>query len=268
MIASHRGRLLAVAAGAVFVAAPLASANQITLNALNDTTLLASSRYDYNLGANSKIQVGRTDSADNRSLIRFDVGALPAYQQIDSITLKLTVSGGENGMSNRTEVYEIAADNVGWIEGTGADVGDKDTTGSTYAYREGDSQTPWAGSAGLGSAGTDYIDTLLASATFTGTPTVGEVVSFTFAGDANALTAILDRWTAPGGNAGLLLLEGLTQTQQHDRVQYRSREDSAGGGPRLVVDYAPAPAPEPASLALLGLGGLLMLPRRRKVVSC
>ena len=94
-----------------------------------------------------------------KALISFDLSSIPSDATCDSATY--TVYSGGGGLNTHT-MYSISAANSAWTE-----------TGATWNTRDGANN--WAGSAGLGTPGTDYEASSLGSGTFNfnpaGTPT-------------------------------------------------------------------------------------------------
>ncbi|MGB6220451.1 DNRLRE domain-containing protein, partial [Haloferula sp.] len=197
---------------------------------------------------------------EENSVLSFDVSALSGlYSSIDSITLRLTISKIDDNNGNTTyvditnNIYAVSAANRDWDEGA-----------ATWNNKA--AATPWAGSAGLATAGTDYVNTLLASHTFlsVSAPTNGTTIDFGFGGD---LTGLIDGWLVDNvdnsqSNPGLLISDPSFRTDAKLRTVYHSTEaTNSDFHPELIVTYTPVP--EPSSMLLLGLGGLALLRRRR-----
>lgn len=212
---------------------------------------------------------GAREEKNTRSLIRFDMEALDFEGLVvSSVTLKLRQRD-----ANVTNLSLFLVDDSGtnpnsnWEEGT--DTGSYSNgwwnrTSWSYCNRAlGDG---WDGGAGGGTLGT-----VLASVTET-PGAVGGCLDLVFTGDSAALTALISGWAtdrvtdwgrgsfAPPDtnvstpNPGMLLLGG------PGGATFYASENGNGFGPYLVVEYTP----EPATMSLLAVGGILGLIRRRK----
>ena len=253
-----------------------ASAATVTLTATDDATILGLLAND-NYGAYHVNPAGGIGGDSQVSVMRFDVGALNGlYSSIDSITLRLYYfndAGVDGGAGAGVEpvtanVHAISAANRAWVEGVsqgGAATGE--STWNNLAH----SSTPWAGSAGLGTVGTDYDSTVLATYSLPGPwvdrPADGTVIDFTFSGTSAALTTLINTWMVDNvdnsqANPGLLLRDP-TPSNVGGRNRFTAHSNENGNAalnPQLIVNYT---VPEPSSVLLLGLGGLAMFRRRR-----
>jgi hypothetical protein len=227
---------LAAAMGLLGLASS-ASAASLTFEVDRDTTLI-DFLPDNNFGGEPDFSVGALVNKDQRSIVGFDVSALNGlYSTIDSITLSLTLRGDVSSASELVnQVYAISAANQGWSEAT-----------STWNNAAGGTGG-WAGTAGLGTAVTDYDSTLLASTAFAADSSAGTVIDFTFTGNTVALTALIDTWNSIA-NPGLLLLDP-DGASAGERIKYYSSEDGTSTNrPELTVTYTAVP--EPGTYALI-----------------
>jgi len=98
-------------------------------------------------------------TTNRKALLRFDLSSIPSDATCDLATY--TVYSGGGGLNTHT-IYSVASGNGAWTE-----------TGATWDTMDG--STNWAGSAGLGTSGTDYEASPIGSGTFNfnpaGTPT-------------------------------------------------------------------------------------------------
>jgi hypothetical protein len=250
-----------------------ADAATIVFNATGDNTIINGVLANDNYGNFNPISSGKiNDAIPNQSaLVRFDVSALDGlYSSIDSITLRFhyvnDASAGAGNAVVTTNLHAITAANRGWIAGTHAGAA---ATGESTWNNLARNTTTWAGSAGLGTAGTDYDSTVLATHTLNSTrPAAGSVIDLTFAGDTVALTDLIDAWMVDNvdlsrANPGLLLRTPTPPAQNaRNRLTVSSMEDpNTALRPQLIVNYTVVPEP---SSALVGCLGLLALLRRRR----
>ncbi len=279
---------LSVAAVSSFGVAS-ASADVITLNVLQDTMLTFNSSPgnaapNDNFGARTTFETGARFTSStlqvSHALLRLDPTLVPnlTLNTINSITLRLVVTSGSNSANGNTiNLYQVAEANSGWVEGATA------TSGGSYTADDIDTSTwnsqisggtpgapavgtAWAGSAGLNTAGVDYVNSVLASFTWTSTVANGTVVNFVI--DDNTTTAaqraaILASFST--GNEGFLLNstnESLSANSER-RLTFGSSENLTSSNlPSFIIDYTPIP--EPGSLALLTAAGAMLLIKRRR----
>lgn len=133
-------------------------------------------------------------------MFRFDLSGIAAGQVCTAATLKL-YHADTNGIDNTYKLYKITDANGDWVEGTkdNATAGDGEPCWNKKAYNT----VNWAGSVGLETPGTDYINTSLAEVTTPGSITANAVLEIPFT--AAGLT-VLQSWFGAATNNGLLML--------------------------------------------------------------
>jgi hypothetical protein len=224
----------------------------------NEDTMLARNNNfngaaDQNFGGRADFAVGgrASDSFHRHSLIRFDVTSMAGeFSSIDAITLRLHFSVNSATFTDKNDtiqVYQVASANTGWIEGN--------LNGSTAAggqstwYHRNATTNNWAGSLGASTAGTDYVNTVLASTAFDRTELAGDVFDLVFTD-----TSFFANWVA-GTNPGLFL-RAQTGTQAAQVIFHSSEAGTAAFRPELIITYTPIP--EPSTFALVISGGIAM----------
>lgn len=194
-----------------------------------------------NMGASTSLRVYHGGgSFTNRALLRFDLSAIPSGATCNSATLYLTNTNTLDATCT-IGVYAIAAANTGWTEGAGSgDSGSAAATGESTWNNRAHSGTSWAGSAGLGTAGTDYNSTALGSAVWSST-TSGQTVT------ASLDTTTVASWFGTT-NPGLLLRE-IGDNWPSLRIA-SSDHATTGWRPKLVVEYVGSGGPQTYDLTL------------------
>ena len=218
-------------------------------------------------------------SNKKRSLIEFNVSAIPAGSTITSATVTLFLaqvagSGGGAGFGG-TLTLSLHKLLQGWGEGTSgsptsASVGG---TGQGFTAVNGDSTwtdsffntnstlaTPWTTPGGTFVAASSADNTTTASA-----------INTPYTWSSDQLTADVQSWVnGTSTNDGWELLSNL-ETTPTSFLGFWSKDGAAANGnmliaPTLSVTFTPAP--EPMSLLMLGMAAPLMLARRRKGSEC
>ena len=240
-----------------------ASANAVTL-AVNSSadTYLRGGAADQAYGATSSLLVGNHSSVGPfTGLFRFDLSTLPTSGiTIDSVSLTLTSTSSGAGATVTLTVFQLSLANADWVEG----IQDNSNADGSSAWNKKvrdivgavPTQADWAGTVGARTAGTDYVNTSLAS--FTGNAgTIGTgTLGFTSTGAFSSTVA-----GAAGGNLNLWV-GNPTVTAVSDFFRIASRETpGTSSDPLLTVNYTVVPEP---SAALLGGLGMLALLRRRR----
>jgi len=160
-----------------------------------------------------------------KPLFRFDLSGLPAGATCTAATLKLYALNTEG--SNTYNLYQVADANGDWVEGTKAAAAE---TGSPCWNKKAYNTVDWAGSAGMSTAGTDYINTVLATVTASSTGAGGEIfLTFNAAG-----LAVLASWFGAATNNGFVLITSSASTT----YEIASGENTtAGYRPVLSLSY-------------------------------
>lgn len=184
---------------------------------------------DQNTGADGRVIIGGVGGTSYRhELMRFNLSSLAGqFGTIDSATLRLFWNGA-NSNTGTVQVFAVSAANAGWVEGNSGTGGPAPNGVSTWGHRIRTSQL-WAGSPGASTAGTDYINTIIASAAYAAAPT-GQAFDLVFTD-----TSMINSWTGTP-NAGLYLRTAL----QDNQAVFHASESTAAQRPELILGYSPA----------------------------
>lgn len=191
-------------------------------------------------------------------IIKFDVSSLAGLTVTGPATLTFTIADTSVGPDTiypgpeflAFTVHSITDANAGWVQGNNsygppADAGE--VTYNNKAYPA----TPWAGSAGLSTSGTDYDAVAVATGLYDQKGTAeGAPLSITLP------ASLIQHWIDVN-NAGLRIR--VEPHEGYGAVQFYSSEYSTSHRPKLEVTAVP----EPASIGLLGMIGAGLLARRR-----
>ena len=232
---------------------------------------------------------------DCRTILRFDVrslGGLPNLQ-VQSITLKLFSTGFNDHTQQSSlddvaplhpQIHAITAANRDWVEGPGTGYDFVPFQSCYVAKRIGADASsvvaPWAGSAGLTTAGVDYSPAILATRSLTRSDlqTPGAEIDFTFTGGQSQLTDLVNTWLSDNyilsrDNPGLVIFD---QTADHSRrANFYSRQCASppwpdvatvpiGYAPQLVINYSSVPEPGAFSLMAIGAIATFAYSRRKR----
>ena len=268
--------IVSAAASLLPASAPAAST---VFTVIDDATIIQDAgALDNNFGGRNEIITSQNTSGTTRrlGLLRFDVSSLAGqFASIESVTLQLRLNTGRTVPTTGQilDIFRIAEANAGWVEGTGSATPTPDpgvTVPDSVTWRalsDNDNvalRTNWAGSAGLGTAGTDYFTGAMGStAAFTaGAYAAGDVINLTLTASGFTLADMVNDWAADGAASAGLLIRGRSTTA-NGQIFFDSNETAlAGAQPaRLTINYTPVP--EPSAGVLLVAAGLAARRRRR-----
>ena len=119
----------------------------------------ASGLVNFNRGNSPNLFVGAGTVTDQVRIIqRYDLSVIPSGVTITSAEIVMEAIGINNS-GDTPQLYQIADANNDWVEGTQINATESGSScWNDYAY---ENITEWAGSPGLNTAGTDYINTKL-----------------------------------------------------------------------------------------------------------
>ena len=204
-----------------------------------DTAIYSGNNNNYGTHANGAYQTHYISwgGADYRSLFSWDLSSYAGTANGDA-TITLWRDTQNASQNNSVDFYGVTET---WTEG-----------GANSSTRDG--SNAWAGGAMLGSPGGASMTTLLDS---TG-PTAGET-SY----DLTIPAATVDTWLT----SGVASVIGIMPGQTNSAWSWYTKDSSQAGvtqerKPKLTLDVNLIP--EPATWAVLGLGSVLVLLRRRR----
>lgn len=196
-----------------------------------------------------------------RGLVKFDCSIIPVAATCVGATLFVYKALVESAAAFTVSAYSIAVGNAAWIEGTKnatlAGAGEP-CWNALAADGAGGVTTPWAGSAGLSTANTDYETPAIGSFSGNRADAVGTEYS-------TALTAArVQGWFGtPNTNYGILLVQSVSTVGG----LASSDHGTAALRPKLVIYYtvpaAGAVSISPAIGSLMPRGGVRISPVRR-----
>lgn len=184
----------------------------------------------YNYGADIYLAAGRftNDSNIDRFLIEFDISSIPGTATINSATLYFYIADATYSYaSTLIDIYDISAANADWVEGT---VNGTTEVGSSCWDKKIYNTTNWAGSAGLSTAGTDYINSVIGTLTVPNPPNLG--TEFT----ASLDTTAVGTWRTTNNGQ---FVRARTESGSNQGAHMGSSDHATTGyRPKLVVDYS------------------------------
>jgi len=206
-----------------------------TYSGVEDNRIDSLSSPNYNYGLNGFGYAGNQTTRIMKELQRFDLSGLTSSWTVTAAVLYLYDQDWASRTADCTiNVYQIAAANGDWIEGTttgSAEVGSPCWNKKVY------NTVNWAGSAGLSTATTDYINTSLGSAVFTDGVSGYRTITFNSSGES-----VVEDWLGDATNNGFLLVGS---GSDNNWTRFTSSDGTDGQRPYLSVDYTTAAAHTP-----------------------
>lgn len=201
-------------------------------------------------GGTTALFAGRIADEDNgRSVLAYDISAIPSGATIDSVTLTLTKRNDDN--TGKSEDHTITLHEL-----DGAFVGDGPTSPS-WVNRDNDAPTPWD------TPGGDFDATVLSSVVANSFLT-DDGDKFVFPSSSEFVTAVQNAFNGSGTISMLLMSADSEADDDRGLFQFWSdNQTDVDDRPLLSIDYTPVP--EPASLALILFGALGLAALRRRI---
>lgn len=187
---------------------------------------------DGNYGAHTKGYFGDLSSNTRhfREVQRFDLSSIPAGRTCMTATLYLWDTNWGNHLNSTTlDIYEIASANSTWVAGT---ANASPQAGSCCWNKKIYNTTAWAGSAGLNTATTDYVNTSLGTLTFPDHSGFSGYRAVPI--NSSGLSYLASLFGGTGGAGWLLVGSGSGDTA----VEYESHNGTDGHRPYLAIGYS------------------------------
>ncbi len=244
--------LLSVALLAALASLAPAAAATLRLTPIADASLYEETTTSTANGSGEFLLAGRTNQAAfsrRRSLLRFDLSALPQGTSITAVSLHLHLTT----VSTATTTLSLHRVTSPWSEGPANPAGNESaglpaTTGDVTWLSSHHPETTWS------SPGGDFLPTASASAT------VGTTEGIVSWSDARLIDDLAAWTTHPAANFGWLLRDPESSPQTAKRFASSDHPDPAMH-PILTIEFTPVP--EPATASLLAVAGSLLLRRHR-----
>lgn len=189
-------------------------------------TKLSSSVATRNFGASVTVLGAATTEC---MLAWWDLSSLPVGAIVNSATLTLYQAGSAAANAFTLTAYNIKSGNGGWIEGTknNATAGAGEPCwNAKEADGAGGVTTAWAGSAGLGTAGTDYDTTNIGTAA--GNRSDANGTAYAISLDTTTVAA----WLGNAANYGIKVV-----TSSGCGAIASAENATSGSRPKLDIDY-------------------------------
>jgi len=152
-----------------------------------DTYLSEGNKDDINGNATSFF-----DYNGGKALLEFDLSSIASSSICSAASLTLVKTNGSAAGDSRTvHLYQIASGNADWTEAQ-----------STWNKKDKAAATTWAGSAGMNTAGTDYVNTSWGSIVTDRDD--AQYTTYTYTINASGL-AVLQSWFGDASNPGVML---------------------------------------------------------------
>lgn len=254
-----------ISAGTLLALFPLGASAQLTNvtldQSVNVSVIKGGTNNVFEGNTYNGLLVGHASSQERRSLIRFDLSDYAGQTVVGDATLYLTQANtGSLTGTYSIEVYQIAAANYGWERGTSGSGAAALPGQSAWGFKNkgaaGESDVLWAGSAGLSTAGVDYLADPIGTITYN-TDNNGDRISFTVS------ESLMQFWIDnPLSNAGLLFMRSIDDADSLILGSY-----TGTGTNRPTLEFTVGVIPEASTTVLLmgaaALGVAFVMKRRR-----
>ena len=168
----------------------------------------------------------------SKFLIRFDLSGMSGEAEISAAKIKF-YQANSVAYTVGVSAYKVSDANGDWIEGIGTGgtaLEDENCWNAKKADGSGGVKTAWAGAAGLATAGTDYVNTVIASASVDWSGAIGTLNEVPFNADG---LAVLESWCGEATNNGMLFVCDHTSSYRWNTKNVAT----AGLRPVLEITY-------------------------------
>lgn len=203
-------------------------------NWMNDNA--AGGRDNMNEGGHNSIVFGNESGFGfTRALMRWNLSQIPATATVTAATLTLYDQDYVNrNLNNPINIYQPSASNADWTVGTSVDATE---VGASCWNKKVYNTTNWAGSAGLSTATTDYVNTSLASYTFVDGRSGLTTINFNSDGVAYIQTLL-----GGTGGAGFLIIGDQSTSNTLTGIE-SANASTVSQRPILTITFTGPPKP-------------------------